>query len=356
MGRFDQALERAGAIADAWTHSDLLKSIALRLVRANRTRDAFAAVERIRHEPAQNAAYAETAAALAGLGDLDAAQDSLRRHKVGSHYSEAYCEAAGAIAVLLAKLGQVEEGFQAFQELPDSKFTAPTLGAIARALTGTEHARRAAAVADALSKPEIRAAALAEIAVVQSETGQTTASLATFERAAAAVAKVAESERPDLWIAIGDAQLRAGYREDARRSFDRCLETADHDDRNREKVVHAYAECGNFEAACRELARFESPYGQAEALGAISRKDVFPGFGELVIQIEPRIAIRRETWIPQLAATLAAAGDRANFKRLLPAAAEYLNAALEVCGALVALYPEQAAAIAAVVRQFEHPA
>ena len=356
MGRFDRALGYAAAIADdQWELPKLLKSIAVRLARANRAAEAFAVIERIPHKPAQNAAYAEMAAALAGLGDLNAALDCLGRHRTGSYYSEAYCEAAGAIAVLRAKLGQVEEAFQAFQELPDSKFTAPTLGGIAKALSGTENAGRAAAAADALSKPEIRAAALAEIALVQSETGQRASTLATFERAAAAVGEAAERERPGLWVAIGDAQLRGGYPDEARRSFDRCLETADHDDRNREKIVQAYTECGNFEAACRELARFESPYGQAEALGAISRKDAFPGFGELVVQIEPQIAIRRETWIPQLAAALAAAGDRANFKRLLPAAAEYLNAALEMCGSLAVLYPEQAAAIAGVVRQFEHP-
>ncbi len=357
MGRFDRALERAGALeADEWTQSDLLRSIAVHLVRANRTRDALAVVEKIRHGWVKNTAHAEVAAALAGLGDLDAAQESLRRHQIGSLYSDPYCEAAGAIAVLHAKLGQVERAFQAFQELPDSKFTAPTLAGIARALTGTEEVGRAAAVADALIKPEMRAAALAEIALVQSETGQRAASLVTFERAAAAVGEVAERERPDLWVAIGDAQLRAGYPDEARRSFDRCIETADHDDRNRQKIVHAYAECGNFEAACHELGRLESPYSQAEALDAISRKDAFPGLGEWILQIEPQIAIRRETWIPALAATLAAAGDRANFKRLLPAAAEYLKAALDVCGSLALLYPEQSTAIAGVVRQFEHPA
>jgi tetratricopeptide (TPR) repeat protein len=357
MGRFEQALERAGAVADdQWELPRLLKSIAVRLARAHQATEAFAVVERITHDRAQNVAYAEMAAALAEVGDLDAAQDSLRRHQTDGYYSETYCEAAAGIALLHAKSGQVERAFQAFQALPDSKFTAPTLGAIARALTGTQEAGRAAGVAGALIKPERRAAALAEIAVVQCETGQRTAALATFERAAAALRDVAESERPSLWIAIGDAQLRAGYPEDARRSFDRCLERADHDDRNRQEIVHAYAECGDFAAACRELARFESPYGRAEALGAISRKDAFPGFGELILQIEPQLAILRETWIPTLAATLADTGDRANFKRLLPAAAEYLNAALEVCGSLAVLYPEQAAAIAGVVRQFEHPA
>ena len=357
MGRFDRALERAGTIVDdQWELPRLLKSIAVRLARANRAAEAFAVVEKIPHDRAQNVAYVEMAAALAGLGNLDAAQDSLRHHQTDGYYSGTYCEAAGAIAVLYAKSGQVERAFQAFQELPDSKFTAPTLGAIARALTGTQEAGRAAAVADALIKPEMRAAALAEIAVVQSETGQGAAALATFERAAAALRDVAEGERPGLWIAIGEAQLRAGDREDARRCFDRCFERADHDDRNRQKIVHAYAECGDFEAACRELARFESPYSQADALSAISRKDAFPGFGELILQIEPQLAILRETWIPQLAAALAATGDRPNFKRLLPAAAEYLNAALEVCGSLAVLYPEQAAAIAGVVRQFEHPA
>jgi tetratricopeptide (TPR) repeat protein len=357
MGRFDAALERAGTIADVkWELPKLLESIAVHLGRADRAAEAFAVLEKIPHARGQNAVYAEMAAALAGSGDLDAAQDCLRRHQTGSYHSEAYCEAAAGIAVLHAKSGQIDRAFQAFQELPDSKFTAPTLGAIARTLTGTQEAGRAAAVADALIKPEMRAAALAEIAVAQSETGQRAAALATFERAAAALRDVAEGERPGVWIAIGDAQLRAGYPEDARRSFDRCLEKADHDDRNRQKIVHAYAECGDFEAACRELERFESPYGRAEALGAISRKDAFPGFGELILQIEPQLAILRETWIPTLAATLAATGDRANFKRLLPAAAEYLNAALEVCGSLAVLYPEQAGAIAGVVRQFEHPA
>jgi hypothetical protein len=76
----------------------------------------------------------------------------------------------------------------------------------------------------------------------------------------------------------------------------------------------------------------------------------------LIPRIEPQIAVVRENWIPTFAAALAAAGDRVNFKRLLPAAAEYLYVALEVCGALAVLYPEQAAAIAGAVRQFEHPA
>ena len=86
----------------------LLKSIAVRLARANRAAEAFAVIERIPHKPAQNAAYAEMAAALAGLGDLNAALDCLARHRTGSYYSEAYCEAAGAIAVLRAKLGQID--------------------------------------------------------------------------------------------------------------------------------------------------------------------------------------------------------------------------------------------------------
>jgi tetratricopeptide (TPR) repeat protein len=356
-GWFDRALERAGAIIDdRWERPKLLQSIAVRLVRANRAAEAFDVVERIPHDLAKTSAHAELAGALAGLGDLDAAQDCLRRHQTGSYYPREYCEAAGAIAVLRAKLGQVDGAFQSLEELPDSNFTAPTLGAIARTLAGTQEAGRAAAVADAMTKPEMRAAALAEIALVQSETGQRAAAFATFERAAAAVGEVAERERPVLWVAIGDAQLRAGYPDEARRSFDRCFETADRDDSNRQKMVLAYAEYGDFETARRELGRFESPYGQAEALGAMRRKDAFPGLGEWILQIEPRIAIRRETWIPQLAATLAAAGDRANFKRLLPAAAEYLNAALEVCGSLALLYPEQATAIAGIVRQFGHPA
>src|SRR5260370_38740113 len=177
MGLFDRALERAGALeADEWTQADLLRSIAVHLVRANRTRDALAVVEKIRHGCVKNTAHAEVAAALAGLGDLDAAQESLRRHQFGSLYSDPYCEAAGAIAVLHAKLGQVERAFQAFQELPDSKFTAPTLAGIARALTGTEEAGRAAAVADAVITTEMRAAGLERVQLAPSGTRPQTAS------------------------------------------------------------------------------------------------------------------------------------------------------------------------------------
>src|SRR5260370_8446381 len=101
MGLFDRALERAGALeADEWTQSDLLRSIAVHLVRANRTRDALAVVEKIRHGWVKNTAHAEVAAALAGLADLDAAQESLRRHQIGTLSSHPYCEPADTFPAL----------------------------------------------------------------------------------------------------------------------------------------------------------------------------------------------------------------------------------------------------------------
>jgi hypothetical protein len=51
----------------------------------------------------------------------------------------------------------------------------------------------------------------------------------------------------------------------------------------------------------------------------------------------------------EIAAALAEAGDRDNFKQLLLPCAYYLDAAYKMCGFLARLYPEQADEIAPVV-------
>lgn len=73
-------------------------------------------------------------------------------------------------------------------------------------------------------------------------------------------------------------------------------------------------------------------------------------FSRQVLGVAQGVVLRREAWMTQMIDVLARIRDVDSVKILLTPAAETLDAAYELCGALAELYPEQAAGIAAIVR------
>jgi len=75
------------------------------------------------------------------------------------------------------------------------------------------------------------------------------------------------------------------------------------------------------------------------------------GYGEHALHTAKLILTSREMHLPQIADALVDVGDKDHFKRLLIPCACYLDAAYLMCGLLARVYPEQASAIAKIVKE-----
>jgi hypothetical protein len=116
--------------------------------------------------------------------------------------------------------------------------------------------------------------------------------------------------------------------------------------------VDALAGAGEFGAALEAAREIEDEELRAKALAAIAEAQAKAGLGERAVETAEMILTRRNELLPQIAAALIEAGDRANFQRLLVPCAYYPDAAYRMCGLLARLYSDQAAAVARAVRTF----
>ncbi len=74
--------------------------------------------------------------------------------------------------------------------------------------------------------------------------------------------------------------------------------------------------------------------------------------GERAVQKAEVILTERNKHLPEIADALAEAGDKEHFKHLLVPCAYYLDAAYRMSGLLARVYPEQASAVAEVVKRY----
>ena len=88
---------------------------------------------------------------------------------------------------------------------------------------------------------------------------------------------------------------------------------------------------------------------KARTLSEVAQVMAAAHFGERAVQATKLILTDRDKHLPEVAASLAEAGDRTNFKHLLLPSAYYFDVALRMCGLLANLYPKQAGDIAEVV-------
>jgi AAA ATPase domain/MalT-like TPR region len=106
-----------------------------------------------------------------------------------------------------------------------------------------------------------------------------------------------------------------------------------------------------FDAALQAKDKIEDEKKRVEALKAIAQIQVLAGCGEQTVKTVEAIVTNRNQYLPKVAAFLVETGDKPNFKKLLIPCAYYLDSAYEMCGYLARLYPEQASAVAKVLRE-----
>lgn len=85
-------------------------------------------------------------------------------------------------------------------------------------------------------------------------------------------------------------------------------------------------------------------------MGEIAVAQALAGFGDQAVRTAEAILTKRNQRLPEINEALAKSGDKENFKRLLIPCAHYMDAAYRMCGLLARLYPEQASAVAEVVK------
>lgn len=165
-----------------------------------------------------------------------------------------------------------------------------------------------------LADGDDRRAALREIATLELESGQLRAALDVL-----AAAIKSESYGPSDLGAIANVQASAGEKLAAQSTLGLALEAArgtyDEDDR-------------------------------ASAVAQVAMASVTAGFNDLAVQAAGTILTNRDHLLPDVAAALVAAKDKAHFKRLLIPCAYYTDAASRMCELMALLYPEQADGIA----------
>jgi hypothetical protein len=107
-----------------------------------------------------------------------------------------------------------------------------------------------------------------------------------------------------------------------------------------------------FTAVLQTVQAIQQEWMHISALRAIATIQAQVGFGEQALRTAEAILTDRNEHLPEIAKALVEVGDRENFKRLLVPCAYYLDAAYRMCGLLARVYPEQASAVAEVVREF----
>jgi hypothetical protein len=159
-----------------------------------------------------------------------------------------------------------------------------------------------------------RGAALKEIATLELESGQLRAALDVL-----AIAIESESYGPSDLGEIANMQASAGDKLAAQSTLGLALEAAR----------------GNYDQDDR-----------ASAVRQVAVASVTAGFNDLAVQTAGTILTNRDQLLPDVAAALVEAQDKAQFKRLLIPCAYYEDAASRMCELMALLYPEQADGIA----------
>lgn len=363
-GNTAHVVHHTDAIADELTRDNTLMNIASAMADAGNTRAALTLAERIGLRLKRAVVLEAVAAARAAAGDVaglaETAATALAPGPDGDH-EWGRSELLAAVAVSQAVAGDVAGAMSTLASVAEPHDAAKVLGAVAvaRLKSGDreravatlreglavadriklawrhagalvvlapaqariENAAAAVATVDQIERREKeRAEALAEVAVVQFDRGESSSGAATFQAAVAAAAKVHDvSERATALAAIGGAMTRAGQTRQA-------------------EIVFSDAE-GLTLVLTEELKR-------SRLLSEIARVQVRCGETARAIRLAERIAVSPARDLTPITLALIASNAVAAFKHLLPFTARDVETATHACGQLARLYPADAAAIA----------
>lgn len=294
-GDFAAAIETANIIEEKWVQAEVLRNIAKMQVQVGNFAGAHETVQNIDDRQTQIEALAFIATAQAQMGEREAAQANFATALDTSKGIEHQWKQAAALASIAVAQAQAGERDAA-------------LATFAIALETTK------GIKDWMDRVQV----LQDIAIAQVQARDFAAALETAQG-------IEKWRRVEVLAAIAAAQVRTGEQEAGRTTFAAAFETVQNISEERARTT---------------------------ALESIAKAQVRADFGEQAVHTSEAILARRNKHLPEIADALVKSGDKENFKRLLIPCANYLAAAYRMCGLLARLYPEQASAVAEVVKQY----
>ncbi len=310
---FNQALQVAEGIEGGEERARMLREIAEALAKVEEFEQAVQVAKRIEDSFWRPWAMREITKALAEKKKFEEAKQLAQ--DIRDDFWRAWAERK--IAEALAMAGEFDQAVQRAKSIEDEEEQARALREIDEVLAKGKEFGQALQMAKEITDPMEQAEANRKIAEALAEIGE-------FEQATQVAGEI--SDVRERAMALRETALmlaKATKSEEAKEVFDQALKVAD---------------------------GIKDGDERAWALRAIAEALAKAGQGERAVEVAERIQIERNKHLPAIAAALVEAGDKENFKRLLLPCAYHLDAAYEMCRLLARVYPQQAMAIAEVVR------
>ena len=266
--------------------------------------------------------------------------------------------------VALARSGDLKSALQDARQLDDVRLTAVferiTLIAIQQRCLD-----EVIAAARDLYEPQNEARALIGVGVAQIRMGSILEGEDTLNLAAQRFPEMKLTiDRQKVLIALGIAHYRTNLRS-AIEAWQLAIDLRNWHYRNNIQgywaplefddvcvyIVEGLAGAGLHVEALDWVGRIDDLHERGRVLGRIAHL-FSPGgeFSREVLRVAQGVVLGRDEWMAEMIDVLVRIRDVDSIKLLLVPAAETLDAAYELCGALAELYPEQAASMAAVTR------
>jgi hypothetical protein len=319
---------------DSYHQGEVLMEIAKAQATAKNFAAAIKTAQLIKDSSYRGEALVEIAKAQPTAENFAAALDTGRQIEDSYHRGEALME----IAKAQATAENFAAAFNTAQLIEDSYYRAKALIKIAKAQATAENFAAGLSTAQLIEDSYHRGEALMEIAKAQPTAEDFDATLNTAQL-------------------IDSSEDRAKAQPTAE-DFDATLNTAQLIDSSKDRAValmriaEAQATAEHFVAALNTVCQIYDSHYQARALIKIAKAQVKAKLSEQALLTAEKIIINRNQHLPDIAAAFTETGDKENFKQLLIPCAYYLDAAYQMCGHLVKLYPAQVSDIAKVVKEF----
>jgi hypothetical protein len=270
------------------------------------------------------------------------------------------------IAVTHAKEGNFDTAFEVAQAISLKDYKERVLQEIKDFQVAKESLAKAKSgdvtaafeIVQRIESLKLQAKALMRIAEVQVKRGQRKAAIATLAEALKIAKKVNEGYDTEAIEAIILTQAEID-------TLPNCLESV-------KTIYSAYMQAevigriarlkaekrqdeeakAAFSVALKTAQEIDSESTRSYTLGNIAKEQVQAGFDDQAIKTTKMIRTERNWQLPAIASVFVDKGDKTNFKQLLIPCSYSLYAAYRTCGLLARLYPEQVAAVAKVVSEF----
>jgi len=191
LGRIDEAVAVARAIADERRREDVVEAIARVLAGTKRGRRAVEVLAEVADEDDMDRAAADLAKVAAEAGDLDGSLEIIAT--ITDSYLRRRSFADAAIAV--AGTGDLRQAAEVVHMIGTRSAEDEALAEIVKDLAGRGHLDHAAEVAETISRPYLTAGALAEVSAAFAKAGQYLRSVALAEQSVAVAETLGNEER-----------------------------------------------------------------------------------------------------------------------------------------------------------------